>query len=151
MFFKLLAEIFKIPSLKEFAKTLPHSVPVGKNVLGTSGDNFEKFVCCPSCSSLYLVKECIDKLPNGELVSKTCPFIRFPRHPQRQHRKPCGTLLLKTVKTSAGSPALYPRMLYCHKSLIESIQQLMLRPNFSSSCEEWRKLHVQSDCLEDVY
>ena len=151
MFLRLLARLLQLPSLQRFADTLPHSVNLARRVLGTYSDNFEKFVCCPSCSSLYSVKECIDKLPNGKLVSKTCTFVRFPRHPQPQHRKACGTPLLKMVKTSTGSSALYPRMLYCHKSLIESTKQLLLHPNFLINCEKWRELHVQSGCFEDIY
>lgn len=97
------------------------------------------------------MKDCVEHLPNGDIVSKTCPYVRFPRHPQKQHRKACGTLLLKTVRTSAGSTALYPKMLYCYKRFTESLQGMLLRPGFLNSCEKWRNRSIQEGCLEDVY
>ena len=151
LFLGHLATALGIPSLKAFADSLPTSVANGRKALGTHTDAFEKYVCCPSCSALYSVKDCVEHLPNGDIISKTCPYVCFPRHPQKQHRKACGTLLLKTVRTSAGSTALYPRMLYCYKSFIESLQGMLLRPDFLNSCEKWRNRSIQEGCLEDVY
>jgi hypothetical protein len=116
--------------LKEFASSLPSSLLAGRKALGTSTDDFEKFVCCPTCSCIYRIEDCQERLPNGKIVSKKCSFIQFPQHPQKQHRKPCGTTLLKTVRTSSGSTSLYPRVLFCHKGFIESLQQMIKRPNF---------------------
>lgn len=150
-FLGLLAQLPGLVTLKKIISTLPTSVAAGKKLLGTNKDNFSKFVCCPSCSKLYPIENCIDRLPDGKVVSKTCIFVRFPHHPQQRYRKPCGTTLLKVVKTSVGTTSLYPRMLYCHRSLIESFQQLLLQPNFLSSCEKWRTRNVSENCFEDIY
>ena len=94
---------------------------------------------------------CLDRQLNGNIVSKLCPFIRFPLHPQKQHCKACATTLLKTVRTSAGTTTLYPRMIYCYRSIIDSLQQLILRDNCLSDCEKWHNRSVQDSILEDIY
>lgn len=151
MFLSLLGMALRSQSLKVLADSLPKSVAGGKRVLGTSEDKFSKLVCCPDCKAIYEFKDCFEKLPNGKMVSKVCPFVKFPRHPHRSRRKPCGATLLKTVRTSHGSTVLYPHMLYCYKSLIESLQELLLRPNFFTNCEHWRKRSFKPDTLSDVY
>ena len=151
MLFKLLSKLLDIRVLIDFADYIPSNVLSGKKVLGTNVDNFDKFVCCPSCSALYNMEDCLDTQLNGNTVSKLCPFIRFPLHPQKQYRKACATTLLKTVRTSAGTTTLYPRMTYCYRSIIDSLQQLILRDNFFSDCEKWRNRSVQDSILEDIY
>ena len=83
MLFKLLSKLLDIPVLIDFADYIPSNVLSGKKVLGTNVDNFDKFVCCPSCSALYNMEDCLETQLNGNTVSKLCPFIRFPLHPQK--------------------------------------------------------------------
>lgn len=148
MFLGLLANILGVTAFKTITDMLPTSVTSGKKLLETSKDNFEKFVCCPDCSS---IENSLERLPNGKSTSKTCTFVRFPQHPQQRYRKPCGSPLLKPVKTSTGSAFLYPRRLYCYKSLVDSIQQMLLHLDFLRSCEKWRKRSVPVNCMEDIY
>ena len=151
MFLSLIATVLRLESLKAFATSLPTSVAGGKKVIGTNMDKFSKWVCCPSCHARYDLKDCLEKLPNGDVVSKKCQYVRFPRHPHKSRRKPCGTTLLKTMRTAHGSTSLYPRMLYCYKSLIESLQHLLMQPKFVSRCEEWRHRNEKEDTFSDVY
>ena len=151
MFLSLLGKVLCLDSLKAFAESLPLSVASGRKELATNIDKFSKSVSCPSCHATYDFKDCLEKHRNGEIVSKTCPFVCFPRHPQKSRRKPCGTVLLKSVRTSHGTTALYPRRLYCHISLIESLQQFLLRPHFFTKCEQWRLREVKPGTLCDVY
>ena len=58
---------------------------------------------------------------------------------------------MKTVRTSAGTTALYPRMLYCYKSVTDSLQQLILHHDFLRRCEKWRTRLIQDNTMEDVY
>ena len=111
-----------LESLRKFADGLPKSVTAAKKLTDNINDNFCKFVCCSKCNSLYDLECSTEKLANGKVVSKECSFVRFPNHLQRHHRKPCGTVLMKTVQTSSGSTVLDTRLLYCYKSLIESLQ-----------------------------
>lgn len=99
-FLLTIANLLQLESLRGFVKGLPISVSAAKRLLGTYSDNFEKWVCCPSCSSLYKMDDCST---NGRLLSKKCLHIKYPNHPQAARRKECGTILMKTVKTSAGT------------------------------------------------
>jgi len=101
-----------------------------------SGGTFIQDVCCPSCHSLYQWKECIIHLPDNQLVSKHCSFQRFPNHPQHQHRHACGQSLMK-IKSSKGKQSLYPRLIYCYKSVIASLQEMVSKPGFIDECELW--------------
>ena len=62
----------------------------------------------------------------------------FPNHPQRQHRQPCGQCLMKKIKSSRGVLSLHPRLIYSYKSVIESLQEMVLKPGFIEKCELWR-------------
>ena len=63
----------------------------------------------------------------------------------------CGTLLLKTVELASGRKVFYPFMTYCYLGLQASLQTLLKRPGFSSSCEEWRSRRVKSGVMDDVH
>ena len=76
---------------------------------------------------------------------------RFPNHPQAQHRKPCGAVLMKNVKSSNGKVLLYPKLIYTYKSITESLQELLRNPGFSVKCEAWRKRPTRVDYYYDVY
>ena len=41
--------------------------------------------------------------------------------------------------------------MYCYKSVIDSLQEMLLRPDFFISCEEWRKRKVKPDLFCDVF
>ena len=90
-------------------------------------------------------------LPNKSLESRSCSYVRFPNHPHPHFRKPCDVLLLKNVRTSAGTVSLYPRQLFCYKSVIDSLKVLISRPGFYEKCELWRTRLVPEDSLMDIY
>ena len=64
---------------------------------------------------------------------------------------PCGESLYKRVKSTNGKIIYRPRLVYCYKSVIDSLQEMLLRPNFFISCEEWRKRKVKPDLFCDVF
>lgn len=84
------------------------------------------------------------------MQSKKCPHVEFPNHPMLFYRKPCGTLLLKEVKMGCKQ-FCYPFRNYCFKSIVDSLKQLLLREEFISKCEHWRKRQSTPGVLEDVY
>ena len=85
------------------------------------------------------------------MQTTTCSFVQFPNHPQERYRVPCGTLLMKTVKTSGNKLKLVPHLVYCYRSIIQSLQEMILRPRFVEHCEVWRKRNVPPGMLNDVY
>lgn len=133
-FIQQLSANLALPCLQTFADSLPKNVASARHLLGRR-DNFEKWVCCQKCSSLYTVEDAKSKQPNGVTSSKLCSFVRYRNHPQSQHRKPCGHPLMKNVRTSSGSLTLYPRALYCYKSLIVSLEEMLQRPGFIKKTE----------------
>lgn len=52
---------------------------------------------------------------------------------------------MKIMKNPTG---LHPNLVFCYKSLTESLQELLLRPGFFEMCEEWRKYKNPS---ADIY
>ena len=111
----------------------------------------DTFICCPGCSRLYNREECFNRL-NGKTEGKRCTFVKFSFHPQPRHRKPCSQSLMIMKEVKYGTKIhLYPRAVYCYKSIIDSLQELLQRPGFLSKCELWRTRPTQTGVYSDVY
>ena len=143
-----LATVANVLGLLVFAATFPKSVAAAQRLLGRK-ECFHRWVSCQKCNTLYSIQDA-KTMSNGTCVSKLCGHVRYPNHPQPQHRKSCGCLLLKSVRTSAGSTTLYPKALYCYQSLIRSLEIMLQHPNFITKCESWR-FRSTSNGLRDVY
>lgn len=151
LFLNLMSKKLSLPALQRFGEALPKNVSTARKLLGRSNDNFTKWVSCQKCSNLYSIEDAKVKLPCGKTESKRCGYVRYANHPQRQHRNPCGFFLMKQVRTSSGSISLYPKGLYCYKSLIASLKEMLQRPNFFERCEHWRKINPMADVYKDIY
>lgn len=150
MFFRSLGQrVTALPT--SFIDALPSSIHSARKVAGSEKDRFDRYVCCSGCHSLYSLDECVIRMPDGQLESKKCSYVQFPSHPQCQHRKPCGTLLMKKVRSRPKGVSLYPRLVYCYKSVIESLQEMLKRPDFMKKCELWRDRQVHPGVYSDVY
>ena len=115
LFFQTVSRSFNfIPDT--FLSNLPTNIRAARHLANRKNHNFTQYICCPSCHSLYPRSNCIIHLPNGQTESKKCTFQRFPFHPLKHFREPCGTLLIKSVKSPPGNQILYPRLIYCYKS-----------------------------------
>ena len=137
-FLGIVGRVLSFSPLIDLANSLPTTVRAARKMLGKIQDTFHKWVCCPACSHLYALDECSIRSTNGEVVSRECSFVRFPDHPQARFRKKCGMLLMKTVRTSAGTTYLYPRQIYCYKSVIQFLKEKMQQAGFYEQCEIWR-------------
>ncbi len=96
-FLLLLATKVASQALKDFCGVLPRNIPSARKIVGQTRELFQKWVCCPSCSSLYSIENLKTKESNGQVVSRKCGFVRYPNHPQSRYRQPCGAMLLKSV------------------------------------------------------
>ena len=114
----------------QFCQYLPKSVPAARKLIGQNIDEFQKWVCCPSCKSLYGFDDCKKRGVNGQLISKQCGFVRYPAHVHQQRRQPCGQLLLRPLEKSSVSFALKPKAIFCYNSLIHSLSKLVRRADF---------------------
>ena len=146
--FQLLGKL--IPPLASFSKMFPWSTYKLNKLCGSSGDDFEKFVVCSICHSIYQYNECFDTV-GGRKVPKNCTYIAFPNHPHSSHRKPCNGKLLAEVTLSNGCKRYYPRKVYCYKSVIKSLTTLLEKNGLVEACEHWRQRSLPEDVLGDIY
>ena len=146
VFFSILGHFCKVSA--KISEYWPSSLYRVKHWIGSL--KFRKYVVCKKCHRIYFFSECILG-PENSPSSKTCSFQPFPRHPQQRMRKPCGSVLLKSVEYASGITRLYPRLTYCYLGLEPSLQRLLLLPDFYTDCELWRYRRVEEGVMRDVY
>lgn len=151
LFMVTVSRMLNLQSLQDFAMDLPKSTNAGRKIVGTCNDEFKKFACCRTCSSIYPIAECTLKLTSGEISSKKCAYVRYPNHPQQWRRKACECNLMKHVKTSARTLTLKPFQIYCYKSLTSSLTELLHRSDFFEQCEHWRNRRTKPNVFCDIY
>ena len=125
-----------------FTDLLPNSIYSARKMVGNQRDNFNRYVCCPKCQTLYscvndCVMSCLEVIRNQRNV-------QFPSHPQTQHRQPCNAFLMKKFKSKAKNIVLYPQRIYCYKSVAESLQEMLKRPDFFTKCD------VLESCVQEI-
>ena len=151
-FILILGKTFQSHSIEEFSKQIPNTTNVAYACTGIVCNTFIEYVVCPSCHSVYEYRDCIE-IVHGEKQSKICSHIFFPKHPHLSRRKPCGTTLLKKVKSGRGC-RLVPVKTFPYMPLKSSLQSLASRPGFITACEQWRARVTTSSnhtYLRDIY
>ena len=129
------------------AALVPLTMYSVRNVLGIDRDNFERYVVCPKCTKLYRPEDCLRRVGN-QVQPVVCDNIQFPRS---KRRKPCGSKLVKKVILKNGTPKYYPLKVYCYKSVIDTLETFLKRPNFEKACEHWRHRETNDQLYGDVY
>ena len=130
----------------------PTTLHMAKKKLDLNRDQFTKFVICPVCESLYTFKQCYTTNPVTKAKTpKLCSHVEYPNHLQISRRNPCGHALLREVILKDGKKALYPLKVYCYKSLLDSIPEILGREGMLDKCEEWRCRKVPEGYLGDMY
>ena len=66
-------------------------------------------------------------------------------------KKTCNATMLTRVTLQNGKTCFYPIKYYCANSIIEELEKFLLRNNFASNCELWRKREVAEGLIADVY
>ena len=112
--------------------------------------SLSEYVCCSSSHAIYSWEECVIRTADGQVQSKLCSFQNFPNHPQPHHRNQCGKILMK-VKSSHGTLSLYPRLIYCYCSVIESLKGMIGKSGFIDRCEQWRQQPSPDGVYSDIY
>lgn len=59
--------------------------------------------------------------------------------------------LMKSIKTPKQASLFYPRLVYCYKPLLQTLQEFLLRPFFFTKCELWRERSTVDGENHDVY
>lgn len=130
-------------------KSFPRSLHVMRKRF--AGDFlFSKYPVCPKCSKVYdSYESCIETIGTIK-SSKCCNHIEFPKHPHQSRRTACKALLMKTVHCVSGRKLLYPFKIYCYSGITSTLQKLLLRPSFFTSCQQWRS-RPANNMLSDLY
>ena len=68
MFITMIGTVAKVESVVKFAQSLPQTLYMAKSYIGLGQDEFEKFVACPKCCTLYKTEECTVRKTNGRVA-----------------------------------------------------------------------------------
>lgn len=73
----------------------------------------------------------INSFTLGMYKSHRCSHVTFPHHPQKRFRRQCNAVLMKTViSCDAKKSFVYPKLVYCYRSIKDSVQELLNREGF---------------------
>ena len=138
--------------LINFAKIISETLYMIRNNLGLQKDSFIKYAVCLKCKTLSIILMNLQR-PNSEVVSAKCSHVSYPRHPHQARRRPCGSILMKAMRSRVGKTFLYPKQVYCFKKVTDSLQDFINKPNFMENCEKWRSRSTQlpDNVLEDCF
>ena len=146
----LLHSILGLETVKPLLQSFPSTMYLAKKHVGNDRDEFEKFVVCQKCHSLCSYEDAVKKNKNGDNISSKCKTVPYPNHPHQSRRKPCGTRLMKKVLSLDGKKSyLYPKKVYCYRTIKGALEQMLTRPGFKELL-----LHdkcVSTGCLSDIY
>ena len=79
----MIGNVAKVESVVKFAQSLPQTLYMAKSYIGLGQDEFEKFVACPKCCTLYKTEECTVRRTNGRVVSKNVTVSDFRIIPRK--------------------------------------------------------------------
>ena len=132
---------------------IPKTWKACQKFLGINPKATSYFAVCAKCYKLHRVNELKTILVEGSnnLIVERCSFIAFPHHVQANRRTRCGSLIADIIRSPAGQPTIKGRIIFPYKSLIESLQQLLMRKGFSEKLEEWRHKCRESHLFTDIY
>ena len=99
--------LFGLSDLRQFVKQLPVNIAQAQKYIRHDRDRFTGYVFCPKCHYVYEMDMCKIRMPDMTFQSQKCTFVKFPGHPQPAHQKMFNAVLMKFVKTSAGTTVLY--------------------------------------------
>ena len=78
-------------------------------------------------------------------------FVPFPRHPNGRMRSPCGFPLVKLVKTALGKSLFKLMKLFCYRSIIRSLVEMVKKPGMLDLLNYWKFRSVPNGVLADIY
>ena len=129
------------------ASNIPRTLYSARKLLNIDRNSFERYVVCPKCTKLYDIDNTLHNDGQG-ISAKVCNNIKYSR---AKRPKSCGAKLVKEVILKNGTKKFIPLKTYCYKSLINSIESLLKRPDFEENCEVWKKKNCSEEHYGDVY
>ena len=128
-FVKALGVAFHCNDLVDVANSMPLSLQTVHKMFGIANSDFETYIVCPSCQSVYHFEDCLIRRSFGQPTTKSCCHAPYPRHPHLSRRSKCGAQLLKMVRGKNGT-YLRPLKVYPYLSLEKSMGRLVKRQGF---------------------
>lgn len=132
------------PKLKLVAEYMPSTLYQRDKYLSKKlySTEFQRYIVCPICHSLYAFKECLVKTGTN-LMPKACSYTQFS--------KKCVGVMLQEVVTISGSKTFYPHRIYCYHGIISALKHMLLRKGFFELCESSRNTNPNGNLLRDIY
>ena len=117
-------------------------------------DDFEKYIYCKRCASIYKFHELISGVDKSFAKRQIfCKYVAFPNHPHSGKRRPCNYPLFKPYRTSAGQTIFYPKNIFCNKKIKSSLETILMRQGNFEKCQKWHSNINITHCddLNDFY
>ncbi len=102
------------------------------------GDFFYTMAWCPTCSSIYHLKDCLA----DQCGPFYCTHRPFPDHPHTKLRGTCGAVVGNTVRKPNGRKnefVFVPTIKFPVGSITDQLAEMYARPHFEKQCEHWRQ------------
>ena len=117
-------------------------------------DDFEKYIYCKRCASIYKFQELISGVDKSFAKRQIfCKYVAFPNHPHSGKRRPCSYPLFKPYRTPAGQTIFNPKNIFCYKKIKSSLETILTRQGNFEKCQKWRSNINITHCddLNDFY
>ena len=115
---KLLNVIFHLFQFS-WAVAFPSSMYLLWKKLGMGDEKVTKYLVCEECHKLH----------EPTTTLQHCDHIKFPKHPTKKYRQPCGTPLFKTIDLNVKR-LQQPRKIFPYLNIASQLRQLYSRPGF---------------------
>ena len=128
---------------------IPTSVYMLRKVLLLDRDNFVRYIVCPTCTKIYKHSDCF-------IDDQTVPIKLKCNNVLRQTKRKrittyCNQTMFRKIVLKGGAEAFYPLKTFCFRSLIDSLEDILRRPEYEELCEHWRNRETIPRHACDVY
>lgn len=146
-----LSDLVQSNKLRLLAEAFPTTMLKAHAYQGINRAKYQVLIVCRKCHSTYDSDTCL-KTSVDKRSTATCSFVRFPRHPHARLRAPCGTALMKTVKTSSHRTVYKPIKVFCYSSLINAIQEYVSLKGYLNIFSHWKaRVGIPDGVMADIY
>ena len=129
------------------AAMFPASIYALRKWLGIDRSDFTEYICCVRCHSVYTRDQVVRVDDSGTTVIQKCSSARFTKG---KYKGKCGADLVQRVVLKNGKVEYRPHKVFCYRSVIDSLNSMLKRPDFEKHCNAWRD-RDSGELLSDVY
>ena len=129
-----IAKYTKSKVLEDLTDYFPDTLTKALRYQSVSLNDFEKFVVCPKC---YSTSEILCWRDRFEML-----ICSLPQTSSRTNASHLHTPLLKIIKTATKSIIHRPRKVYCFRSVVQLINEIVCRPGIFTLLSHWKDRKV---------